>query len=116
MNDYEFMCTLFIDRVRRCLRNNGYAKINNNVEEIGEFLVGYKAVIYHIYSDCQVGMNEYKYDSCGCGGKYAKGSLATNDSKSPKAIVSKALQVAEKFSGAVRRPFRIIKLKYEGRN
>jgi len=114
MNDYEFMCTLFIDRVRRCLRNNGYAKINNNVEEIGEFLVGYKAKIYHIYSDCQVGINEYKYDSCGCGRNYAMGSLATNDSKSAKEIVLKALEIAEKFSTSVRRPFKIIKLKYEG--
>jgi len=115
MNDYEFMCTLFIDRVRRCLKDNGYAKINNNVEEIGEFLVGYKAVIYHVYSDCQVGMNECKYDSCGCGHDYAMGSLATNDSKSAKEIVWKALEVAEKFSTSVRRPFKIIKLKYEGK-
>jgi len=111
ISDFEYMCTLFIDKVIRCLKNNGYAKVANNVEEGGEFLVGYRGKIYHIYSDFQVAMNSYNYDSCGSGRRYAMGSMATNNSKSPKSIIFKALEVAEKFSPAVRRPFKILKLK-----
>jgi len=115
MSSYEYICTLLMDRIRRCLKNGGFAKVSNDVEEIGEFIIGYRGKIYHVYSDLQVAMVKDNYDSCGCGKLMALGSLATNESKIPKIIVLKALEVAEKFSGAVRRPFKIIKLKYEGK-
>lgn len=113
MDDYKYMCTLFIDAVRKCLKDNGYAKVSNNEETIGEFIVGYKGCLYDINDDLQVGMSEENYDVCGCGSSYALGSLATNQDLSPKSRVLKALQVAEKFSGGVRKPFRVIILEGE---
>jgi len=112
LSDYEYMCTDFIDGVRKCLKDNGYSEVDKNVEKVGEFLVGYRGRIYHIYNDLQVGMMDHNYDACGCGRGYAIGSLATNDENiCPKKVILKALEVAEKFSGGVRKPFRILKLK-----
>lgn len=110
MPDYEYMCTLFIDSVRKCLKDNGYTTVDNNVEEIGTFLIGYRKHLYIIYSNLQVGIVKDNYNACGCGSPYALGSLATNIDSHPRLIILKALQVAEKFSGGVRRPFKIIKL------
>lgn len=113
MNDYHYMCTRFIDNVRHCLKVNGYSSIDNNEETIGEFIVGYRGNLYHIGSNLQVGMVEDCYDACGCGEYYALGSLATNKTGKPEERILKALEVAEKFSGGVRRPFRIVKLEKE---
>jgi len=110
MDDYKYMCTLFIDSVRKCLKDNGYSKVSNNEETIGEFIVGYKGCLYDINEDLQVGASEESYNVCGCGSHYALGSLATFYSLNPKYRVLKALEVAEKFSGGVRRPFRIVTL------
>ena len=113
MDDYEYMCTLFIDAVRKCLKDNGYAEIKNNEETIGTFIVGYRGALYKIENDLQVEMSQENYNDCGCGRSYALGSLATDKNSNPEQIVLKALEVAEKFSGGVRRPFRIVTLKGE---
>lgn len=113
MDDYEYMCTLFIDAIRKCLKDNGYAEVKNNEETIGTFLVGYKGALYKIENDLQVEMSQENYNVCGCGRPYALGSLATDKSSNPEQMVLKALEVAEKFSGGVRRPFRVVILKGE---
>jgi len=112
VSDYEYMCTEFIDAVRKCLKDNGYSKIEDNQEEIGTFLVGYNSKIYKIVDDLQVAMTYDNYDSCGCGESYALGSIYTNSKKlSGKEIVRNALECAENFSAGVRRPFIILELK-----
>jgi hypothetical protein len=103
--DYEFMCTDFIEAVRITLINGGYAEISSNREEIGNFLVGYKGVIYNVASDLQVGYSYDPYDSVGCGSKYALGALACTDKYNIKQKVTGALEVATKFSGGVRPPY-----------
>src|ERR1035441_4894340 len=56
-SDYEFMVTIFIEAVRKCLIAGGYLKKENNIEEHdGCFIVGYKDNIYEIDGDLQVGM------------------------------------------------------------
>jgi len=110
MLDYEYMCTLFIDAVRKCLKDNGYSIIDKNNEKIGVFLVGYKGKLYDIEEDLQVGVNRDQYNACGCGETYALGSLATNKEIDPIKVITRALEIAEKFSAGVRRPFKIITL------
>lgn len=112
-SDYEYMCTDFIDSIRKCLKDNGYTNVNNNEETIGVFIVGYRGSLYTIESDLQVAMDRDPYVSCGCGVYYALGSLNTSDDKKPKNKVLKALETAEKFSGGVRRPFNIVTLTNE---
>jgi len=69
--DYEYMCTLFIDSVRKCLKDNGYATVDKNVEEIGTFLIGYKERLYIVEGDLQVGIVQDNFNACGCGSSYA---------------------------------------------
>ncbi len=110
--DYEYMCTTFIDAVRKCLIDGGYTTIDKNEEKIGVFLVGYKGKLYAIEGDCQVAESFYNFESVGCGSVYAKGALnILEESKfnTPEKIITKALETAVKFSGGVRPPFVIMK-------
>lgn len=110
--DYEYMCTTFIDAVRKCLKDNGYATIDNNCEAIGVFLVGYNGCLYSIGGDLQVGESHESFNSVGCGECYAKGAMEilTKSKQSPRQIIKKALSIVVKFSGGVRPPFNIVEL------
>ena len=110
--DYEYMCTTFIDTVRKCLADNGHSTINNNEETIGVFIVGYKGHLYHISNDLQVGETYDIFDSCGCGQYYAKGALEIliKSKQSPKQIIKKTLETVVKFNGGVRPPFNIVEV------
>lgn len=105
-----FMVEDFIEEVRKCLKDGGYAQKKDNKEEGGTFLVGYRGKLFCIESDYQIGENVLNFDAVGCGAAYAKGLLwGLRDSKlSPKNKIKKALEAAERFSAGVQRPFEII--------
>jgi ATP-dependent protease HslVU (ClpYQ) peptidase subunit len=103
----EYMMTDFIDAVRQCFKDNGYAEVNNNRETAGIFLVGYRDRLFMIGSDYQVGESLNKFDAVGCGGVFALGSL-NSTAGDPKERIRKALETAEKFSAGVRGPFVIL--------
>ena len=111
IDDYEYMCTTFIDAVRKCLKDGAYTTVNDESERIGVFLVGYKGKLYNIEGDLQVGQSCENYDSVGCGEDYAKGAINILEKSklSPKEIITKTLETAVKFSGGVRPPFIILK-------
>lgn len=113
---YEFMCTIFIDAVRNCLKEGGYTTIKDNEEIIGQFLVGFNGRLFSVGSDLQVGEDIENYNALGCGANYALGALnvlVDNAMYLPKNIVNMALETAEKFSAACKRPNIILKLKYK---
>lgn len=106
---FEYMCTSFVDSVRRVLKKGGFSEIDSNVERGGTFLIGIRGRLFCIMSDYQVEESAEDYNVLGCGDSYALGSLATQHSEmDPEKRVSQALQVAEKFSGGVRGPFVIL--------
>jgi ATP-dependent protease HslVU (ClpYQ) peptidase subunit len=111
ISDYEYMCTLFIDAVRKCLKDGAFATIKDSAERIGVFLVGYKRRLYKLEGDLQVGVSYYNFESVGCGSDYAKGALSLLEATnlSAETIIKKALETAVKFSGGVRPPFVIMK-------
>lgn len=41
-DDETFMNSVFIIAVRTCLKDGGWSKVENNVEQGGEFIVGYR--------------------------------------------------------------------------
>jgi hypothetical protein len=101
----RYMTTDFIDAVRKCLRQHGYATVNNNVETGGSFLVGYRGRLFAIHDDYQVGESLHGYDAVGCGENYAKGALAATADLAPRERVQKALEVAALHSAGVCKPF-----------
>ncbi len=103
---YEYMCTDFINAVRKCFEAGGYLqKYKDGDEKGGVFLVGYKDRLFKIEGDFQVGESLQGYDSCGCGEFYALGSIFNTTKKNAKTVVLDALRCAENFSGGVRSPF-----------
>ena len=120
MDEYEFMVTKFIDAVRKCLHEGGYAKKKDEVEEGGTFLVGYRGKLYQIQDDFQVGQSQAHFDSVGCGFQVAQGALYAIETQSSwmkplaysaEAKVTIALEAAERFSAGVRAPFDVISTK-----
>jgi ATP-dependent protease HslVU (ClpYQ) peptidase subunit len=117
VDTYEYMCTDFIEAVRQLLKKKGFTTVSSNSESIGTFLVIYKGRLFEIEDDLQVAEDESCYNSCGCGARYALGSLYSTDQfskDSPKAedIVRNALATAAALSAGVRGPFNVVSIKY----
>jgi len=107
---YEYMCTDFVNAVRKCFADGGFMSKENAVENGGTFLIAHKDRLFCIMDDLQVQENLVGMDACGCGFTYALGSLSTSTG-TMKDRVKKALQVAEQWSAGVGAPFNILETK-----
>ncbi len=107
-----FMSTTFIDAVRDCLQDGGWAAKDKDREEGGTFLVGVRGRLFTVYDDYQVGQAADGFAAVGCGDLIALGALfATADSGlSARRRVLGALAAAERFSAGVRAPFTCLKV------
>ncbi len=108
----KWMATVFIDAVRKCLKDGGYASRNSETESGGTFLVGYKGTLYQVESDYQVGIpadapvTGHQFAAVGCGQDIAHGAMFVQDVTKPaKERILAALTAAERYSAAVRGPF-----------
>lgn len=110
-SEYKFMCTKVIDSIRECLKENGYATIKENKEEIGSFLIAYNDKLFKIEDDLQVEECLDNFNACGSGIYFAIGALNILSSQklSGKEVCIKALETAEKFNPFVGKPFVIKK-------
>jgi ATP-dependent protease HslVU (ClpYQ) peptidase subunit len=104
---FPYMVTDFVDAVRSCLKEGGYAQKSNDAEQGGSFLVGYQGRLFSIQSDYQVAETTRGYHAIGCGSDYALGSIATSVGQPPEQRVRTALECAELFNAGVRAPFLI---------
>ena len=109
---FAFMVTAFVDSVRQCLKDGGYAERHSEAERAGEFLVGYEGRLFTIHSDYQVSEIAERYAAVGCGAQIALGSLYSTDGKLvPGPLrIKEALCAAERFCAAVRGPHLVISL------
>lgn len=101
----RFMATTFIDAIRTCLKDGGYAKKNSEQEEGGNFLVGVNGRLFNVGSDYQVGETADGYAAVGCGFEIALGVLYATTGMPPKKRIRLALDAAERHSAGVRLPF-----------
>jgi ATP-dependent protease HslVU (ClpYQ) peptidase subunit len=104
---FGYMVMTFVEAVRDCLKEGGYAQRTNDAESGGSFLVGYRGRLFSIQSDYQVCEAIRGFHAIGCGADYALGALAASAHLGSEQRVRLALEVAETFSGGVRAPFRI---------
>lgn len=106
----KYMVTDFVDAVRQCLKDGGYAAKVNEEESGGTFLVGYKDRLFSIEADYQVGEFIDGIMAVGCGDDIALGSLYTTAKidMNPEERIHMALEAAERYSAGVRSPFNII--------
>lgn len=107
MDVMAYMTTVFIDAVRSCLKEGGFAARKEDVESGGTFLVGYSGRLFRIDSDYQVGECVDNFDACGCGEPYALGALLMTvaSKKPPIELLLGALSCAQYFSAGVQGPF-----------
>lgn len=108
----KYMATTFIDAVRSCLTDGGWATKNNEHEEGGTFLVGVKGRLFVVYDDYQVAESASGYAAVGSGQDLALGALyATRDlAMHSSQRIGIALAAAEYHSAPVRHPFTIVQL------
>ena len=108
-SDHEYMVCQFVEAVRATLKEHGFAKVENNVEEGGTFLVGYHGHLYSVDGDFQMTEHTDGYDACGCGQGFALGAMMALEGLSPKKRIRRALKIAAHFSGGVAGPFVVVK-------
>lgn len=103
----RFIATTFIDSVRETLKAGGYAKVDNNQEKGGSFLVGVAGRLYMVDGDFQMGRSICGFDAVGCGDDIALGSLHTTARYAipPRERVELALEAAAALSAGVAGPF-----------
>jgi len=113
----EFMVDHFVPEIQTLFSENGFSKIDNNVEQGGTFLVGLRGELFTIHSDYQVQNCIPPYDAIGCGANYALGALyityKTNSSGNvirPERIIKESLQAAATFSNGVEKPFNVLSI------
>ena len=103
---HAYLVRRFIPEIRSLFREHGYMERENERESGGQFLVGYRGRLYTIDSDFQVNGNRLGYASIGVGSSYAMGAMyATQKWENPGERLQAALESAEAFCIAVKRPF-----------
>ena len=107
-SDEEYLVKWFIESVRESFKEHGYAKVKDNEEEGGEFLIGYRGKLYLIGSDFQVNGNQDGLDAIGCGARFALGAMKALEYLPPRERILKSLEIAAYFSGGVMPPFTIL--------
>ena len=102
-----WMRTDFIDSVRKCLREGGFATLDNGREWGGTFLVGIYGRLFRVGTGFDVLEGADPFEAVGCGFQLAIGSMATSKGRATSRV-KKALEVSERFSAGVRGPFVVV--------
>ena len=99
------MVVTLVGALRELFKDRGYAKVSNNQETGGFFIVGYQGKIYTVQSDFQVNCYVDSYDAIGVGSDYALGAMEALKRVAPAKRIRRSLEVSAKFSAAVCEPF-----------
>lgn len=105
-----FMATRFVDAVRACLKEGGFAKADGP-EEGGQFLVGVRGRLYAVEADYSIGRNSLGYDAVGSGSDVAMGAmfaLSSSGKLDPGKALTCALDAAARLNASVRPPFTLL--------
>jgi hypothetical protein len=102
----NYMVNELIPAIRILFKDQGYSRIENNVEDGGFFLVGFSGRLFKVECDFHVGESDDPYTACGSGEDIALGSLySTRKEAIPKQRLTKALEAAARYNAGVRPPF-----------
>ena len=102
---FEYMVTHFVDAVRDCLKEGGFATCKDEAEHGGTFMVGYAGSLFKIDEDYSVAESADPFDACGSGEDYALAALFVTEDMTPEKRIRTALHAAEHLSTTVRGPY-----------
>lgn len=103
--DERYMVVAFVEAARKCLKEHGYTRIENNQEEGGCFLVGYRGRLYSVYGDFQINSSATGVAAFGAGQEYALGAMKALETLPPVERIQRALEISSQLSCAVYEPF-----------
>ena len=105
---FHYLCSDFMDAVRKCLKDGGYCNVNNGVDTGGTWLLGYAGRLFLIEDDYQVCESAKGIEACGCGGSFALGCLfGLPVDMAPAQKIFTALAAASNFSAGVCAPYNV---------
>ncbi|MEZ2446086.1 hypothetical protein AB6805_30430 [Chitinophaga sp. RCC_12] len=110
-NIYEYLCTDFINALRECLINGGFAQKDMESEAGGVSLMGYKGRLFYIGDDYQIGEPKDLMAAIGSGAAYSLGAMIAMKGRTgtpPEKMIDISLRVAAHLSTGVRPPFTIL--------
>ncbi|MEU1307866.1 hypothetical protein ABZ419_03065 [Streptomyces cinnamoneus] len=102
-----FMTTRFVNKLRTCLKEAGWARKESEQEKGGTFLVGVHGRLFIVYGDYQVAEPADGYAAVGCGNEFALGALhaTATVNLAPRERLTVALAAASHHSTDVCEPF-----------
>jgi ATP-dependent protease HslVU (ClpYQ) peptidase subunit len=103
----RFMVTGFVDALRSCLKDGGWARKDAEQEQAGTFLVGIHGRLFSIESDYQVAEPADGYAAVGGGDELALGALHATAvlGMKPRQRLTAALAAADHHSAGVVGPY-----------
>ncbi|MFF5125317.1 hypothetical protein ACFY41_00055 [Streptomyces syringium] len=103
----RFMATVFVDKLRKCLKDGGWARKDSEQEQAGTFLVGVHSRLFAVYGDYQIAEPADGYAAVGCGDEFALGALHATAALylKPRERLGLALAAAGHHSAGVSAPF-----------
>lgn len=113
MDVEAYMVTRFVNAVRTCLKDGGFAQKEDEKESGGNFLIGYRGRLFEVQDDYQVSEPTNGYEAVGSGAKFALGSLYATPQLLPEERIERALQAATYHNAYVRPPYIIHCLSQE---
>lgn len=106
----KYMCTLFIESVRKLFKEKGFSSNESNVETGGSFIVGFKKYLYEIQPDYQVAKPRDNFCCIGSGYLSAYGAMTALEQQSMRSEekIMRALEISAKYNPFVRGPFSVV--------
>ena len=105
------MNTTFVDALRKCFQEAGFAKKEHGVEEQdGHYMVGYRGRLFGLYTDYSVVESGFSYDAIGSGTSVVLGALFATQGMdlSPCKRLTLALRAGAEHISSVREPFDLV--------
>lgn len=109
-SNMAFMVCTVVEAIREQFKTAGFTKIENNREDGGTFLMGYKNQVYTIQDDFAVLQYERNFHACGAGAERALVIMRALEHLPPRERILKTLEIVTEFSSLVTPPFHILEL------
>jgi hypothetical protein len=106
---HRHLVTKVVPVLRAAFRRHGFLASKEGADVGGDFLIGVRGRLFHVFADHQVGRAAHGYDAAGCGAQSALGALSVcADVKRPRESLRRALVAAERHNMGVRGPWKFL--------
>lgn len=101
----HFLVTGVIEAMRTLLKTGGVSKIENNVEQGEDMLIGFRGRLFSVANDFQVDTYTDGIAAVGAGEAYARAAVLALSDLPPEARVRRALEISAELCALVSPPF-----------